>query len=327
MVNEQARGNHVSTVVRTRLCREQDENGQAARHRFIGPGRASAAGRAPALSEPVARTGRLPRERLLRLLGRMLLIRRFEEAVEERIRAGELPGFHVCTGQEAVPVGVCAALADDDVIGSAHRAHGHVLAKGTPPSEVMAELHETAEGNSRGYGRSMHGGGLAGMAGAALAFQLRREPCVAVALLGDGAASIGTSHESLNLAQLWGLPIVFVCEKDRRSESTPRSPHHPIADLTARALAFGMHALRVDGQDVEEVFRAARDAVAHARYGDGPVFLVCESERLRNTRDPVCNLRDRLEVGDEEWERMDGEARKLVVEAVAFARAGRRGEP
>ena len=300
----------------------------------------------------------LPRERLLDLLGRMVVIRRFEEMVEERFRAGELPGFlHVCIGQEAVAVGVCAALGDDDVIGSTHRAHGHVIAKGTPPREVMAELYGKAEGCSHGYGGSMHlydvargvmganavvGGGLPGMTGVALAFQMRREPRVAVAFFGDGATNIGTFHESMNLAQLWRLPIVFVCENNRWSESTPQSQHQPIRDLTQRAAAFGMHAVHVDGQDVEQVHCAARDALAHARGGQGPVFLLCETERLtghyvgdpqvyrdkeelrrlRETRDPVKNLRDRLELSDEEWERMDDDAHQIAVDAVAFAKNG-----
>jgi len=320
-----------STLSRTRYGRTGSPppllSGRARVNRGARPAHRMSMGtsvRVMVTSEPVARTGRLPRERLLRLLGRMLLIRRFEEAVEARLRAGVLPGFlHARMGQEAVAVGVCAALADDDVIGSTHRAHGHALAKGTPPSAVMAELYGKPEGTNGG---SMHphdvviGGGLPGMAGAALAFHLRREPRVAVSFFGDSATSIGTSHESLNLAQLWGLPLVFVCENSRWPESKPQSQHHPITDLTARAIAFGMHALRVDGQDVEEVYSAARDAVAHARYGDGPVFLVSETERLRETRDPVRNLRERLEVGDEEWERMDSEARKLVAEAVAFAK-------
>jgi acetoin:2,6-dichlorophenolindophenol oxidoreductase subunit alpha len=305
----------------------------------------------------------LPREQLLEFLARMLLIRRFEEMVEDRFRAGELPGFlHVCIGQEAVAVGVCAALADEDVIGSTHRAHGHVIANGTPPREVMAELYGKAEGCSRGYGGSMHlydvargnmganavvGGGLPGMVGAALAFQMRRQPRVAVAFFGDGATNIGTFHESLNLAQLWKLPVVFVCENNRWSESTPQSQHQPIRDLTQRAAAFGMHALHVDGQDVEQVHLAAREALAHARAGKGPVFLLCETERLtghyvgdaqvyrdkeelrrlRETRDPVHNLRERLEVGEQDWQRMDDEARRLVDDAVAFAKAGTDPKP
>ena len=305
----------------------------------------------------------LPRKQLLEFLAQMLLIRRFEEMVEERFRAGELPGFlHVCIGQEAVAVGVCAALAEADVIGSTHRAHGHVIANGTPPRAVMAELYGKAEGCSHGYGGSMHlydvargnmganavvGGGLPGMVGAALAFQLRRQPRVAVAFFGDGATNIGTFHESMNLAQLWTLPIVFVCENNRWSESTPQSQHQPIRDLTQRAAAFGMHALQADGQDVEQVHLAAREALAHARERQGPVFLLCETERLtghyvgdaqvyrdkeelrrlRETRDPVRNLRELLDVGEQEWERMDGKARQIVDEAVAFAKAGTDPKP
>src|SRR5436305_10308728 len=225
-------------------------------------------------------------------LREMLLIRRFEEKVEERFRAGELPGFlHVAIGQEAVAVGVCRALEEGDVIGSTHRAHGHTLAKGTHPNEVMAELYGKLEGTSHGYGGSMHlydvergnlganavvGGGLPATVGAALAFKMRDEPRVAVAFFGDGATNIGTFHESLNLAQLWRVPAVFVCENNRWSESTPQSQHQPIRDLTQRAAAFGMRALHVDGQEVETVHLAALDALAHARAGRGPVLLVCE---------------------------------------------------
>ena len=175
--------------------------------------------------------------------GEMLLIRRFEEKVTERFRAGDLAGFlHACIGQEAVAVGVCRALGDDDVIGSTHRAHGHVLANGTPPNEVMAELYGKLEGCSQGYGGSMHlydiergnmganavvGGGLPAMVGAALTFKLRGQSRVAVAFLGDGATNSGAFHESLNLAQLWHVPIVFVCENNRWAESTGLGRHRP----------------------------------------------------------------------------------------------------
>jgi acetoin:2,6-dichlorophenolindophenol oxidoreductase subunit alpha len=305
----------------------------------------------------------LPRRQLLRFLAEMLLIRRFEEKVEERFRAGDLAGFlHACIGQEAVAVGVCDALAEDDVIGSTHRAHGHVLANGTPPSEVMAELYGKVEGTSGGYGGSMHlydvkrgnlganavvGGGLPAMVGAALAFKLRRQPRVAVAFFGDGATNSGAFHESLNLAQLWLVPIVFVCENNRWAESTPQSQHQPIEDLTLRAVAYGMRAAKVDGQDVEAVHRAAREALEHARAGRGPVFLVCETERLtghyigdaqlyrdkkaleelRETRDPIENLRRRLELGDDEWKQLDGDAHSVVDAALEFALAGTDPEP
>ena len=297
-------------------------------------------------------------EQLLAFLGEMLLIRRFEEKVTERFRAGDLAGFlHACIGQEAVAVGVCSALGDDDVIGSTHRAHGHVLAKGTPPNEVMAELYGKSEGCSHGYGGSMHlydvergnlganavvGGGLPAMVGAALAFKLRHQPRVAVAFFGDGATNSGAFHESLNLAQLWRVPIVFVCENNRWAESTPQAQHQPIEDLTVRAVAYGMRAQKVDGQDVEAVHLAALEAVGHARSGHGPVFLVCETERLsghyigdaqlyrdrarlrelQETRDPIQLLRDRLELGDDEWGHLEDEARRVVDASLEFALAG-----
>ncbi|HEY7693758.1 MAG TPA: thiamine pyrophosphate-dependent enzyme [Gaiellaceae bacterium] len=300
----------------------------------------------------------LPRERLLEFLGEMLLIRRFEEKVEERFRAGDLAGFlHACIGQEAIAVGVCRALEEGDLIASTHRAHGHVLANGTPADEVMAELYGKVEGCSHGYGGSMHlydlkrgtmganavvGGGLPATVGAALTFKFRGQPRVAVAFFGDGATNIGTFHESLNLAQLWQVPAVFVCENNRWSESTPQSQHQPIRDLTKRAVAFGMHAIKVDGQDVAAVHAAALDALAHARDGRGPVFLLCETERLtghyigdaqvyrdkeelkklRETHDPIQNLRKRLALSDDEWSRLDAEAQKVVEASVEFANAG-----
>ncbi len=288
----------------------------------------------------------------------MLLIRRFEEKVEERFRAGELPGFlHVAIGQEAVAVGVCRALEDADVIASTHRAHGHTLAKGTHPNELMAELYGKVEGCSHGFGGSMHlydvergnlganavvGGGLPGIAGAALAFKLREESRVALAFFGDGATNIGTFHEALNLAQLWRVPAVFVCENNHWAESTPAHQQLPIEDLTQRAAAFGMATADVDGQDVEAVYAAALQAVEHARSGRGPFLLVCNTYRLtghyigdpqvyrsrdeirelREMQDPVTKLRARLDVPDDEWEELDTEIREIVEASVEFAKTG-----
>ena len=130
------------------------------------------------------------------------------------------------------------------------------------------------------WARTPSSGGLPATVGAALAFKLRDQPRVAVAFFGDGATNTGVFHESLNLAQLWHVSAVFVCENNRWSESTPQRQHQPIEDLTQRAVAFGMQSTRVDGQDVEAVYLAALDAVAHARSGRGPVFLLCETERL-----------------------------------------------
>jgi pyruvate dehydrogenase E1 component alpha subunit len=171
---------------------------------------------------------------------------------------------------------------------------------------------------------------------------MRREPRVAVAFFGDGATNTGVFHESLNLAQLWQVPVLFVCENNRWSESTPQSQHQPIQDLTQRAAAFGMRALHVDGQDVEAVHLAALDGLEHARAGRGPVLLVCETERLTGhyigdpqtyrdkdelrelqaTRDPIENLRARLALTEQEWARLDAEAQRVVDASVEFAKAG-----
>jgi pyruvate dehydrogenase E1 component alpha subunit len=305
----------------------------------------------------------LSREQLLAFLGEMLLIRRFEEKVTERFRAGDLAGFlHAAIGQEAVAVGVCGAMEEGDVFGSTHRAHGHVLANGTPANEVMAELYGKLEGSSHGYGGSMHlydvargnmganavvAGGLPAMVGAALAFKLREEPRVAVAFFGDGATNSGAFHESLNLAQLWRVPVVFVCENNRWAESTPQSQHQPIEDLLLRPVAYGMQSAKVDGQDVAAVYGAAGAAIGNARAGDGPVFLLCETERLtghyigdpqlyrdknrleelRETRDPIENLRRQLDLSDEEWAELDARAQRVVDASVAFAEAGTDPEP
>ena len=172
------------------------------------------------------------------------------------------------------------------MIASTHRAHGHTLARGTSANAVMAELYGKLEGCSRGYGGSMHlydvergnlganavvGGGLPAVVGAALAFKFRDEPRVALAFFGDGATNIGTFHESLNLAQLWQVPAVFVLENNWWAESTPNKQHSPITDLTQRAVAYGMHSLKVDGQDVEAVYEAAleRDRPRARRRGAG----------------------------------------------------------
>ncbi|MFN8186941.1 MAG: thiamine pyrophosphate-dependent enzyme [Gaiellales bacterium] len=300
----------------------------------------------------------LSTETLLDFLREMLLIRRFEEKVEERFRAGDLSGFlHVAIGQEAIAVGVCRALEADDVIASTHRAHAHTLAKGTHPNAVMAEMYGKVEGCSGGYGGSMHlydvakgnlganavvGGGLPAITGAALSFKLRGEPRVAVAFFGDGATNIGTFHESLNLAQLWRVPALYVCENNGYAESTPAWQQLPIQDLAKRAEAYGMHSLTVDGQDVEAVHHAAHAALRHVRSGAGPVFLLANTYRLtghyvgdpqvyrsrdevreaRATQDPIDKLRARLGISDDEWDALDRGVVEIVDGSVEFARNG-----
>ena len=305
----------------------------------------------------------LSEENLRELFHEMLLIRRFEEKVEERFRAGELPGFlHVAIGQEAVASGVMAALEEDDTIMSTHRAHGHTLAKGTHPNEIMAELYGKLEGCSKGYGGSMHlydvergmlganavvGGGLPQVTGTALAYKFRKQPRVCVAFFGDGATNTGAFHEALNLAQLWKVPALFVLEVNGWAESTPMSQHSPIDDMSKRAVAFGMRSIDVDGQDVEAVHAATREARAHAVSGEGPVFLNVRTHRLvghyigdpqvyrdkdelaaeREAKDPIELLRARLELSDEEFEAIDTEVTGIVEASVEYAKAGTDPKP
>jgi len=304
------------------------------------------------------RKGGLSPETLRDFYREMLLIRHFEEKVEERFRAGELPGFlHVAIGQEAVAVGVCKAMQEGDVFASTHRAHAHALARGMEPNALMAELYGKVEGCSHGYGGSMHlydvergflganavvGGGLPAITGAALAFKLRKEDRVSVAFFGDGATNIGTFHESLNLAELWKVPAVFVCENNHYAESTPAHQQLPIEELTQRAVAFGMHSLTVGGQDVEEVHATALEALEHARSGKGPVFLLAETYRLvghfvgdpqvyrpkgevqelRETEDPLDKARAKLDLSDDELEEIEREVLEVVEASVEFAKNG-----
>jgi len=308
---------------------------------------------------------RVSEEELRTFFREMLLIRRFEEKVEERFRAGELPGFlHVAIGQEAVATGVCAALEREDVIASTHRAHGHTIAKGTHINAVMAELYGKLEGCSHGYGGSMHlydlevgnlganavvAGGIPGIVGAALAFQFRGEKRVAVAFFGDGATNAGTFHESLNLAQLWKVPAIFVLENNSWAESTPNHQHSPLPtdELGKRALAYGMKLIEADGQDVEAVHLATLAAREHALSGQGPVLLHLRTYRLvghyigdpqvyrdkeelkreRETKDPIELLRARLELSDEDFEALDAEVTGEVEASVEFAKAGTDPKP
>ena len=308
---------------------------------------------------------RVSKEVLRGFFREMLLIRRFEEKVEERFRAGDLPGFlHVAIGQEAAATGVCAALAREDVIASTHRAHGHTIAKGTTIDRIMAELYGKIEGCSGGYGGSMHlydlevgnlganavvAGGLPAIVGAALAFQMRGEKRVAVAFFGDGATNTGTFHESLNLAQLWKVPAIFVLENNGWAESTPAVQQLPLPvdQLGKRAVAYGMKLIEADGQDVEAVYLAALAARDHALAGKGPVLLHLRTYRLtghyigdpqvyrdrdalneeRETKDPLRLLGARLELSDEEFAAFDAEVTAEVEASVEFAKAGTDPKP
>ena len=236
------------------------------------------------------------RSEALALHADMVLIRVFESRVEELFAAGRLPGFvHTYLGQEAIAVGVCSQLRPDDYITSTHRGHGHALAKGMDPFELMAELYGRAEGACRGRGGSMHvadfslgmlgangvvGGGFGIAAGAALAARRRGTEQVAVCFFGDGGINKGTFHEALNFASVHRLGVAFVCENNQYAQFTARQRTTSVDDLSVRASAYAMAGETVDGNDVAAVAAAAARAVELARSGGGPTLLNMETYRL-----------------------------------------------
>lgn len=235
------------------------------------------------------------RDTLLAMYERMLLIRRMEKQLAADFKNGQLPGaVHLYVGQEAMAVGVCQVLEDTDRISSTHRGHGHFLAKGGDPGAMMAEIYAKANGICRGMGGSMHvadfsrgiigangivGGGLAITVGAAWAAKLDGGDRVAVCFFGDGAANQGVFMECLNVATLWNLPIIFVCEHNTYSEFSP-SDTVTSGDIADRARAFGLPVEVVDGNDVIAVHHAAKDAVTRARAGQGPSYIEGKTYRI-----------------------------------------------
>jgi len=220
---------------------------------------------------------------------RMVLVREFEiRAIAER-RIGLIPGFiHACIGQEATAVGAGMALEKRDVITSTHRGHGHLLAKGGDPARMMAELAGRSTGYCLGRGGSLHiadfdlgsmgangivAGGLPMAVGAALAFRMKNEARVALAFFGDGAANEGAFHEALNLAGLWRLPVVFVCENNLYGEGTPQHKQAPIRELAKRAESYAFPGITVDGNDVIAMYNAVSSAVLAARRAEGPTLV------------------------------------------------------
>jgi len=297
---------------------------------------------------------------LLQLYTKMLTIRRFEERVSELFAAGKLPGFiHLYIGEEAVATGVCANLRDDDFITSTHRGHGHLIAKGGDLKLMMAELYGRKTGYCKGKGGSMHiadvglgilgangivGGGPPIATGAALSAQYRGTDQVAVCFFGDGASNQGTFHEGLNLASIWKLPVIFVCENNFYGISMSQARHMHVADIADRAAAYDIPGVVVDGNDVLAVYEAAQEAVKRARAGEGPTLIECKTYRHRGhfegdptvyrskeeletwlKKDPIRRFEAKLlEMGlltAEESKRIDSELRARVEEAVAFAEA------
>jgi TPP-dependent pyruvate/acetoin dehydrogenase alpha subunit len=241
---------------------------------------------------------------LLGLYRRMVLVREFEERVKLLFLEGVMPGtIHQSQGQEACAVGVCAALETDDVIIPTHRPHGHCIAKGVSVTEMLCELFGKTTGSCRGKGGSMHigdmrqgvmpaiaivGGNLPIAAGIALSFRMKGESRVAVAFMGDGATNEGTFHESLNMASLWDLPVLYVVENNLYGASTSVKLSMKCEHISERAAAYRMPGLTVDGNDVLAVWQAANEAVARARRGEGPTLLELVTYRItgHSRRDP-----------------------------------------
>ena len=232
----------------------------------------------------------------LNVYRQMLKIRLFEEKTNELYTSAKMPGLaHLYIGEEAIAVGVCEALRQDDYITSTHRGHGHCLAKGAKLDMMFSELLGKVDGYCRGKGGSMHiadpdtgnlgangivGGSVGIATGAALSIKMRDTNQVAICFFGDGALGQGLFYESMNMAQLWQLPVIYVCENNLYGEYTPTSKSTS-GNRLARAEAFGMHNVEIDGQDVRLVYQTAQRLVERARAGEGPTFLLCRTYRFR----------------------------------------------
>jgi pyruvate dehydrogenase E1 component alpha subunit len=256
----------------------------------------------------------------LRLLHEMLRIRRFEEKCAELYSAGKIRGFlHLYIGEEAVAVGAMQALGPDDAIVATYREHGHALARGIPMDRLMAEMYGKQEGCSRGRGGSMHvfdarthfyggnaivGGGLPIAVGLALAAKMQQRPRVTACFFGDGAVAEGEFHESLNLAALWRLPVLFLCENNLYAMGTRLERAQSQIDLAAKARSYRLPADTVNGMDVRAVERAVRRAADAVRHGEGPAFLELQTYRFRAHSMFDAELyRDKAEV--ERWRQRD----------------------
>jgi TPP-dependent pyruvate/acetoin dehydrogenase alpha subunit len=293
------------------------------------------------------------------LLEYLVLIRRFEERVKALYKQGLIVGaIHLYIGQEAVAVGVCRALRDDDLVFSTHRGHGHAIAKTGEVERIMAELMGRDTGLSRGHGGSMHlfeppkglmggngivGGGIPLSLGGAFTAQYQGSDRISVGFFSDGAVNQGTFGECLNLAALWKLPVLLVCENNQYAATTPVERSTAVRDVAGRARAYGVEAAKVDGNDVQSVYGAAAAAVAALRRGEGPRLLECETYRMEphcgiipdertpgerelwNPRDPVSLQAERLvaegAITGSELETLEAAARARLDRAVEFGRA------
>jgi len=301
----------------------------------------------------------IPKEKLIDMYRKMFLIRNFEYTLNRLYSTGKIVGdLHLYVGEEAVGVGVLTNLRNDDYVLSTHRGHGHCLAKGSDLKKVMSEFYGKSTGLCEGKGGSMHladesvgilgasgivGGGLPLAVGAGLSAKYRGTDQVTVCFFGDGASNQGTFHESLNLASIWDLPVVFVCENNQYAEAMPVSKAMRIKNIADRAVSYGIPGVVVDGMDVTVVYEEAERAVTRARQGKGPTLLECKTYRYEGheigdpwqtyrtkeeveawkARDPIPRLKNTLIssniLGEEDIEKIEQEIMKQLEESVKFA--------
>lgn len=304
-------------------------------------------------------------ERLPDAYRQLLVIRKFEETIRSLYQDGKIRGsFHPCIGQEGTAVGGCWALRREDVVICTYRGHGVSLAKGLDPRRAMSEMLGKATGCSKGKGGSMHftdlasglwtanaivAAGLPHAAGAALAFQMQGSDRVAMAYFGEGAVNQGIFHETLNLATVWKLPLILLCENNLYSEMTPYEETTSTLETFQRAAGYGMQAVRIDGNDVEAVYQTVEEATGRARAGGGPTYIEAMTYRLWGhmmgdpevyrkkdevvsayEREPVARLGRRLlELGhmQSDLDRLEAEAGAVVAEALEYAQSSPAPEP
>lgn len=308
-------------------------------------------------TEPLAQ---LQKAEYLELYQTLLLIRSTEEQLARSYAAGHIHGAcHTYVGEEAIATGVCAHLRSEDAVFSTHRGHGHALAKGVSPREVIAELFGRATGCSRGRGGSMHlfapevglmgtsgivGPSILQATGAGYSFKLLKKESVAVAFFGDGAVNNGAFHEGLNLASIWDLPVLFVCENNLYATEVPFAEASGNPNVGDRGPAYGMPSVIVDGNDVLAVFEAAGEAIRRARAGEGPTLIEGKTYRTRahaegmpttggyrtqeeidqwKKRDPVTTYKQHLLnegiAPAEDFEEIEADVQAMVADAAAFA--------
>ena len=300
----------------------------------------------------------LTKEKLADIYRRMVTIRHFEEKAFELYAQGMIPGaIHSSAGQEATAVGVLIHLSDSDYVYSTHRGHGHFAARNAPLDKMAAELLGRRDGLCKGKGGSMHffdvsrglmgcngivGAGIPLAVGAGLTIKLRNPGRVCVVFFGDGAANQGTFHEGLNLASLWKLPVVFVCENNMYGMGTHVSRSTSVKDISVRGVAYDMPGVTVDGMDVFAVYEVAAQAIQRAREGGGPTLIEAKTYRFRGhsrgdppygpyrtkeeldlwkQRDPLLVFAAKKALPDEEMQRIEQEAQAAVEAAFEFAKA------